>query len=56
MWEYKQWEKHLIVKRIIEHVLSRHLSLSVESVVVSADQLDFSLCHNGAGISLLALT
>ncbi|KMT09405.1 hypothetical protein BVRB_6g128810 isoform B [Beta vulgaris subsp. vulgaris] len=48
VWEYKQWEKHLIVKRIIEHVLSRHLSLSVESVVVSADQLDFSLCHNGA--------
>lgn len=48
VWEYKQWERHLIVKRIIEHVLSRHLSLSLESIVVSADQLDFSLSHGGA--------
>ncbi|XP_021718015.1 nucleolar protein 6-like [Chenopodium quinoa] len=48
VWEYKQWEKHLIVKRIVEHVLSRHLSLSIKNVVVSADQLDFSLCNGGA--------
>ncbi|XP_057529291.1 uncharacterized protein LOC130807910 isoform X1 [Amaranthus tricolor] len=45
VWQYKQWERHLIVKRIIEHVLSRHLSLSIDNVVVCADQLDFSLCH-----------
>ncbi|XP_021848982.2 uncharacterized protein [Spinacia oleracea] len=48
VWKYKQWEKHQIVKKIVEHVLSRHLSLSIENVVVSADQLDFSLCHGGA--------
>lgn len=54
MWKYKQWEKHQIVKKIVEHVLSRHLSLSIENVVVSADQLDFSLCHGGAGILLIS--
>ncbi|GAB4846824.1 hypothetical protein Ancab_025831 [Ancistrocladus abbreviatus] len=43
VWECKQWERHLIIKRIIEYVLSRHLSLSKENVTVIADQLDFSL-------------
>ncbi|KAL9273669.1 Pyridine nucleotide-disulfide oxidoreductase domain-containing protein [Drosera capensis] len=45
VWECKQWERHLIMKRIVEHVLSRHLSLSNEHVMVTSDQLDFSLIH-----------
>ncbi|XP_027359754.1 nucleolar protein 6 [Abrus precatorius] len=45
VWESEQWAKHLILKRIAEHVLSRHLSLSKESIVVIVDQLDFSLLH-----------
>ncbi|GAB2259990.1 hypothetical protein Droror1_Dr00010845, partial [Drosera rotundifolia] len=45
VWECKQWERHLIIKRIVEHLLSRHLSLSNEHVMVTSDQLDFSLIH-----------
>ncbi|KAL3039003.1 hypothetical protein AAZX31_01G163500 [Glycine max] len=48
VWEIEQWAKHLILKRIVEHVLSRHLSLSKENIVVVVDQLDFSLLH-GSG-------
>ncbi|KAI8566766.1 hypothetical protein RHMOL_Rhmol02G0067400 [Rhododendron molle] len=43
VWECKQWERHLIIKRISEHVLMRHLSLSQESITTIVDQLDFSL-------------
>nr|KYP66767.1 Nucleolar protein 6 [Cajanus cajan] len=48
VWESEQWARHLVLKRIAEHVLSRHLSLSKENIVVVVDQLDFSLLH-GAG-------
>lgn len=48
VWECKQWERHLIVKKITEHVLSRNLSLPKESIAVTADQLDFSLCYGDA--------
>ncbi|KAK7406701.1 hypothetical protein VNO78_08331 [Psophocarpus tetragonolobus] len=48
VWECEQWARHLVLKRIAEHVLSRHLSLSKENIVVAVDQLDFSLLH-GAG-------
>ncbi|KAK7307534.1 hypothetical protein VNO77_40695 [Canavalia gladiata] len=48
VWESKQWARHLVLKIIAEHVLSRHLSLSKENIVVVVDQLDFSLLH-GAG-------
>ncbi|KAG4973352.1 hypothetical protein AAZX31_11G066800 [Glycine max] len=48
VWESEQWARHLVLKRIIDHVLSRHLSLSKENIVVVVDQLDFSLLH-GAG-------
>ncbi|XP_074312667.1 uncharacterized protein LOC141648101 isoform X2 [Silene latifolia] len=41
-------ERHLIVKKIIEHILSRHLSLLEDRITVSADQLDFSLCSGSA--------
>ncbi|KAG5560683.1 hypothetical protein RHGRI_003871 [Rhododendron griersonianum] len=43
VWECKLWERHLIIKRISEHVLMRHLSLSQESITTIVDQLDFSL-------------
>ena len=52
VWEIEQWAKHLILKRIVEHVLSRHLSLSKENIVVVVDQLDFSLLHGSGGNNL----
>ncbi|KAE9596604.1 putative Nrap protein [Lupinus albus] len=48
VWESEQWRRHLILKNIAEHVLCRHLSLSKENIVITVDQLDFSLLH-GAG-------
>lgn len=51
VWESKQWERHLVVKRITEFVLCRHLSLSNENMVPIVDQLDFSL-HRGVGDSI----
>ncbi|KAF6136292.1 hypothetical protein GIB67_042777 [Kingdonia uniflora] len=48
LWECEQWERHVIIKRITEYVLLRHLHLSKENIVHAADQLDFSLFH-GAG-------
>ncbi|KDP42811.1 hypothetical protein JCGZ_23753 [Jatropha curcas] len=45
VWESKQWTKHLILKRIIEYVLLRHLSLSTMNIVQVVDQLDFCLLH-----------
>lgn len=52
VWECKQWERHLIIKRISEHVLMRHLSLSQECITTVVDQLDFSLlCGNEDPIS-----
>ncbi|KAK4262169.1 hypothetical protein QN277_027756 [Acacia crassicarpa] len=48
VWESEKWTRHLILKRILEHILGRHLSLSKDNIVVAVDQLDFSLLH-GAG-------
>ncbi|KAJ7944284.1 Nucleolar protein 6 [Quillaja saponaria] len=45
VWESEQWKRHLILKIIAEHVLSRHLSLPKENIVVAVNQLDFSLLH-----------
>ncbi|CAL1360812.1 unnamed protein product [Linum trigynum] len=47
VWETKDWTKHLILKRIVEHVLVRHLSLSETNITQIVDQLDFSLLHGG---------
>ncbi|KAL4197282.1 hypothetical protein AMTRI_Chr04g187510 [Amborella trichopoda] len=47
VWECRQWEKHLIIKRICEYVFSLHLSLSKDDMIIAADQLDFSLLHSG---------
>ncbi|KAL8137849.1 hypothetical protein V2J09_003850 [Rumex salicifolius] len=43
VWECKQWERYLVIKRIVEFVLQRHLSISKEKINVIADQLDFCL-------------
>ncbi|CAA0839558.1 Unknown protein [Striga hermonthica] len=45
VWEHDEWEKHLIIKEIAEHVLIRHLSLPKQSIVPVVDQLDFVLCY-----------
>lgn len=45
VWESEHWNRHLILKRIAEYVLLRHLSLSKENIVHIVDQLDFSLLH-----------
>ncbi|XP_047334495.1 nucleolar protein 6 [Impatiens glandulifera] len=45
VWVCKPWERHLIIKKISEHILGRHLSLSKENITTVADQLDFSLLY-----------
>ncbi|XP_044469095.1 nucleolar protein 6 [Mangifera indica] len=45
VWESEQWTRHLVLKRIIEYVFQRHLSLPKENIVQIVDQLDFSLLH-----------
>uniref|UniRef100_A0A7N2KYS5 Uncharacterized protein n=1 Tax=Quercus lobata TaxID=97700 RepID=A0A7N2KYS5_QUELO len=45
VWECEHWNRHLILKRIAEYILLRHLSLSKENIVHIVDQLDFSLLH-----------
>ncbi|OMO95209.1 Nrap protein [Corchorus capsularis] len=45
VWASEQWTRHLILKRIIEYLLVRHLSLSKKDIVQIVDQLDFSLLH-----------
>ncbi|KAG8383986.1 hypothetical protein BUALT_Bualt04G0070800 [Buddleja alternifolia] len=52
VWEHEEWEKHLIIKEITEHVLMRHLSLPKQNIIPIVDQLDFVLRHgNGDPIS-----
>ncbi|KAJ6378798.1 hypothetical protein OIU78_028927 [Salix suchowensis] len=45
VWESEQWMKHLILKRIVEYILLRHLSITKNSIEQTVDQLDFSLLH-----------
>ncbi|CAN4080066.1 unnamed protein product [Withania somnifera] len=45
VWEREEWQRHLIIKDITEHVLSRHLSIPKVKVVPIVDQLDFCLLH-----------
>ncbi|XWS45420.1 hypothetical protein CRYUN_Cryun15aG0135300 [Craigia yunnanensis] len=47
VWESEQWTRHLILKRIIEYLLGRHLFLLKKDIVQIVDQLDFSLLHGG---------
>lgn len=41
--------KHLILKRIVEYILLRHLSITKNSIEQTVDQLDFSLLHGVEG-------
>ncbi|KAL3813203.1 hypothetical protein ACJIZ3_014471 [Penstemon smallii] len=43
VWEHSEWDKHLIIKEITEHVLMRHLSLPKHNITSIVDQLDFAL-------------
>lgn len=52
VWECAEWEKHLIIKEICEHVLMRHLSLPKQNIVTIVDQLDFVLRHGNKGVVL----
>ncbi|VVA09728.1 PREDICTED: nucleolar [Prunus dulcis] len=45
VWESDQWKRHIILKRISEYVLLRHLSVSKENIMHIVDQLDFSLLY-----------
>ncbi|KZV53865.1 nucleolar protein 6 [Dorcoceras hygrometricum] len=45
VWVHEEWEKHLIIKEITEHVLQRHLSLPKQNILSIVDQLDFALQH-----------
>lgn len=45
VWDCQPWTRHLIIKRIVEYVLTRHFSLSNENIVHYVDQLDFCLLH-----------
>ncbi|XP_031476888.1 uncharacterized protein LOC116248304 isoform X2 [Nymphaea colorata] len=45
VWEFREWENHLIIKAIAEHILSSHLAIPKERIVVVCDQLDFCLLN-----------
>lgn len=47
VWECEYWEKHLIIKKIMEYTLCRHLSLSSQDISIVGDQLDFTLLQGG---------
>ncbi|KAI3902275.1 hypothetical protein MKW92_046280 [Papaver armeniacum] len=55
VWECQHWERHLIVKRICEYILSRHLALPEEKITCVAEQLDFCLLHGGKGNAITQL-
>ncbi|WOK92270.1 nucleolar protein 6 isoform X1 [Canna indica] len=47
VWECETWERHLIIKRICEYLISKHLLLTKEDVAHTVDQLDFCLQLGG---------
>lgn len=55
VWEHEEWEKHLIIKDICEHVLMRHLSLPKQKIVTIVDQLDFVLRHGNKGMAFFGV-
>lgn len=52
VFEHAEWEKHLIIKEMCEHVLMCHLSLPKQNIVTIVDQLDFVLRHGNKGMVL----
>lgn len=47
VWNSEQWEKHLIIKRITEFILCKHLLVLEEDMTHVCGQLDFCLFHGG---------
>ncbi|CAM0950126.1 unnamed protein product [Alopecurus aequalis] len=47
VWEAETWEKHTIIKRISDYVLTKHLLLRKEDLIHVVDQLDFCLLVGG---------
>lgn len=47
VWQCQDWDKHLIIKRITEYILTKHFLLSEEDMVHVVDQLDFCLHVGG---------
>uniref|UniRef100_M8B632 Nucleolar protein 6 n=1 Tax=Aegilops tauschii TaxID=37682 RepID=M8B632_AEGTA len=47
VWETETWERHTIIKRIADYVLSKHLLLRQEDLTHVVDQLDFCLLVGG---------
>ncbi|KAG8093698.1 hypothetical protein GUJ93_ZPchr0012g20382 [Zizania palustris] len=47
VWKSESWEKHTIIKKIVDHVLMKHLSLQKEDLIHAVDQLDFCLLVGG---------
>jgi U3 small nucleolar RNA-associated protein 22 len=56
VWESESWEKHTIIKKIADHVLTKHLSLQKEDLIHVVDQLDFCLLVGGQGKFLSELS
>eukprot|EP00897_Mesotaenium_endlicherianum_P009718 jgi/Mesen1/8775/ME000524S08069 len=50
VWECSPSERHLIIPRIVEHILARHLSLPLASIQCVGGQLDWSLLEGGKGL------
>ncbi|KAG0485395.1 hypothetical protein HPP92_009474 [Vanilla planifolia] len=50
VWDCPLWQRHLIMKRITEYVLSKHFLVSQEDLIYTVDQLDFCL-HVGDPIA-----
>ncbi|VAI29530.1 unnamed protein product [Triticum turgidum subsp. durum] len=47
VWETETWERHTIIKRIADYVLTKHLLLRQEDLTHVVDQLDFCLLVGG---------
>ncbi|KAM3273556.1 hypothetical protein ACQJBY_043026 [Aegilops geniculata] len=47
VWETETWERHTIIKRIADYVLTKHLLLQQEDLTHVVDQLDFCLLVGG---------
>ncbi|XP_027117353.1 uncharacterized protein [Coffea arabica] len=45
VWEREEWERHLIIKDLSDHILSCHLPIPKENIIAIVDQLDFALLY-----------
>ncbi|XP_076960700.1 uncharacterized protein LOC143637137 [Bidens hawaiensis] len=50
-WDCKPEKRYLIIKRVTEYVLKRHLSLAEDKITHAVDQLDFSLACDGGDLA-----